>query len=59
MAASSGGDTDSIASITGSLFGAFFGPSWIPESWLTALEGKERIEDAARGLCQLSASFCR
>ncbi len=59
MAASSGGDTDSIASIAGSLFGAAFGPSWIPESWLAALEGKERIEDAARGLCQLSASFCR
>jgi ADP-ribosylglycohydrolase len=58
MAASSGGDTDTIASITGSLFGASSGPSWIPESWLTALEGKERIEDAARGLCRLSASFC-
>jgi ADP-ribosyl-[dinitrogen reductase] hydrolase len=59
MAGSSGGDTDSIASIAGSLFGAAFGPSWIPEGWLAALEEKERIEDAARGLCQLSASFCR
>lgn len=59
MAAGSGGDTDSIASIAGSLFGAAFGPSWIPQSWLRALEGKERIEDAARGLCRLFASFCR
>ena len=59
MAASSGGDTDSIASIAGSLFGAALGPSWIPESWLAALEGKGRIEDAARGLSELSASFCR
>jgi ADP-ribosylglycohydrolase len=59
MAASGGGDTDSIASIAGSLFGASYGPSWIPESWLAALEGRERIEDAARGLSELSASFCR
>jgi ADP-ribosyl-[dinitrogen reductase] hydrolase len=59
MAASSGGDTDSIASIAGSLFGASHGPSWIPESWLASLEGKERIESAARGLFELSASFCR
>lgn len=57
MAASSGGDTDSIASIAGSLFGAFIGSSWIPERWLAALEGIERIEDAARGLFELSASF--
>jgi ADP-ribosylglycohydrolase len=59
MAASSGGDTDSIASIAGSLFGAGFGASWIPQSWLAALEGKERIEDAARGLYRLFVSFCR
>ncbi|MHB8119764.1 MAG: ADP-ribosylglycohydrolase family protein [Methanothrix sp.] len=58
MAASSGGDTDSIASIAGSLFGAALGPSWIPESWLAALEGRQKIEDAARGLSELSASFC-
>ncbi|MFA6372669.1 MAG: ADP-ribosylglycohydrolase family protein, partial [Methanothrix sp.] len=59
MAASCGGDTDSIASISGSLFGAAQGTAWIPVSWLAALEGKERIEDAARGLFELSASFCR
>lgn len=59
MAASGGGDTDSIASIAGSLFGASSGPSWIPQSWLAALEGRKRIEDAASGLSELSASFCR
>jgi ADP-ribosylglycohydrolase len=59
MAASSGGDTDSIASIAGSLFGAAKGSSWIPDRWLAVLEGRERIEDKARGLCQLSSSICR
>ncbi|OYV14606.1 MAG: ADP-ribosylglycohydrolase [Methanosaeta sp. NSM2] len=58
-AAGGGGDTDSIASIAGSLFGASQGVSWIPRRWLEPLEGKDRIEDAARGLWQLSASFCR
>ena len=59
MAASSGGDTDSIASIAGSLFGAARGASWIPERWLADLEQKERIEAAAAGLFDLSNSFCR
>jgi ADP-ribosylglycohydrolase len=59
MAAGSGGDTDSIASITGSLFGASLGPTWIPQRWLAALEGKERIESAAQGLAKLFESFCR
>lgn len=59
MAASNGGDTDSIASIAGSLFGAARGTSWIPERWLAELEEKERIEAAAAGLFDLSNSFCR
>jgi ADP-ribosylglycohydrolase len=58
-AASSGGDTDSIASIAGSLFGAAIGASWIPESWLAALENKERIEEAALGLYRLFDSVSR
>ncbi len=58
-AASSGGDTDSIASIAGSLFGAASGAGWIPERWLLALEQKERIETAARGLFDLHAALCR
>ena len=59
MAASNGGDTDSIASIAGSLFGAALGSSWIPDRWLAVLEGRERIESAARGLSLLSSSLCR
>ena len=59
MAAGSGGDTDSIASIAGSLFGASLGPNWIPQRWLAALEGNERIESAAQGLTKLFESFCR
>ena len=58
-AAGGGGDTDSIASIAGSLYGAGQGLSWIPSRWLEPLEDKDRIEEAARGLWQLSASFCR
>jgi len=58
-AAGSGGDTDSIASIAGSLFGAFQGAGWIPERWLAPLEQKDRIERAAAGLADLSAALCR
>lgn len=57
-AASGGGDTDSIASIAGSLFGALEGSSWIPERWLTCLESRERIEKASEGLANLSAVLC-
>jgi len=59
VAASSGGDTDSIASIAGSLFGAACGAGWIPERWLAPLEQMERIEQAAKGLAELSAALCR
>lgn len=59
IAASSGGDTDSIASIAGSLFGAARGPGWIPDRWLSLLEQKERIEAKARGLFDLHKELCR
>ena len=58
-AAGGGGDTDSIASIAGSLYGASRGASWIPQRWLEPLEERKRIEDAAMALWQLSSSFCR
>lgn len=58
-AASSGGDTDSIASIAGSLFGAANGVAWIPDRWLSALEQKGRIEATARGLFDLHTALCR
>ncbi|HUI40199.1 MAG TPA: ADP-ribosylglycohydrolase family protein [Methanothrix sp.] len=59
IAAGGGGDTDSIASIAGSLFGAACGPGWIPDRWLSLLEQKERIEAAARGLFDLQTVLSR
>jgi len=56
-AAGGGGDTDSIASIAGSLFGAFLGSSWIAGRWLDCLEDRGRIEAAAEGLFSLYSSF--
>jgi poly(ADP-ribose) glycohydrolase ARH3 len=58
-AASGGGDTDSIASIAGALCGASRGFDWIPKRWLRVLEGRERIENAARGLSELHSMLCR
>jgi ADP-ribosyl-[dinitrogen reductase] hydrolase len=57
-AASGGGDTDSIASIAGSLFGASLGTGWIPKRWLSCLEGRGRIEKAALDLSSLSFEIC-
>ena len=38
LAASAGGDTDTIAAIAGALSGAFNGSEGIPQDWLTGLE---------------------
>ncbi len=57
-AAGGGGDTDSIASIAGSLLGAAQGSSWIPGRWRERLEDVGRIEAAAKGLFDLHSSFC-
>ncbi len=57
-AASGGGDTDSIASIAGSLLGASLGTGWIPERWLFCLEDRERIERVAAELSRLSFELC-
>ncbi|NPV61484.1 MAG: hypothetical protein HPY61_02460 [Methanotrichaceae archaeon] len=53
-AASSGGDTDSVASMAGALLGACHGTSWIPEGWLDLLEDRSRIEQLAADLADLS-----
>jgi ADP-ribosyl-[dinitrogen reductase] hydrolase len=58
MAATSGGDTDSIASMTGALLGAYHGSSWIPERWLNCLEDRSRIEQVAIELADLSLKLC-
>lgn len=57
-AANGGGDTDSIASITGALIGAGQGTYWLPQSWLDCLEGREHIEEVAIELEQVGSVIC-
>jgi ADP-ribosylglycohydrolase len=57
-AANVGGDTDSIASMAGALAGAFYGTSWLPERWLSCLEGRERLSQTAERLADLSIMLC-
>jgi ADP-ribosyl-[dinitrogen reductase] hydrolase len=57
-AASSGGDTDSIASIAGALAGASRGTAWIPERWLACLEERGRIEQVATDLASVASRIC-
>ena len=40
-----GGDTDTIAAVTGALAGALYGVEGIPKDWLEALVGRGMIED--------------
>ena len=46
-----GGDTDTIAAMTGALSGAFLGVSAIPDRWLARLEAADRISALADELC--------
>ncbi len=46
-AVNAGGDTDSIACITGALCGARHGIGAFPERWINGLENREFIEDIA------------
>jgi ADP-ribosylglycohydrolase len=57
-AANNGGDTDSIASMAGALTGAFHGSSWVPERWLSRLEGQEHLLQVAERLADLSIMLC-
>ncbi len=57
-AASSGGDTDSIASISGALAGASRGSDWIPDRWLSCLEDRKRIDQAAFDLATVAERIC-
>lgn len=59
MAASAGGDTDSIAAIAGALAGAAYGTKWLPERWLSCLEDRSRIERVAVDLAELGAGVCK
>ncbi len=43
-----GGDTDTVAAVTGGLAGIFYGPDAIPEEWLAALKKRDEIEELCR-----------
>lgn len=49
-AVNAGGDTDSIACITGALCGALHGVHLFPDRWINGLENKEVIEHLAHGI---------
>jgi poly(ADP-ribose) glycohydrolase ARH3 len=51
-----GGDTDTIASMTGALSGAYLGESAIPLNWRKRLEGVARIGQLADALLDLALS---
>jgi ADP-ribosylglycohydrolase len=46
-AVNAGGDTDSIACITGALCGALYGMDIFPKRWIEGLENKDLIEETA------------
>jgi ADP-ribosyl-[dinitrogen reductase] hydrolase len=49
-----GVDTDTNAAVAGALLGARLGPDSIPESWLTPLRERERVERAASAFAERS-----
>ena len=50
-----GGDTDTIAAVSGGLAGALYGYDTIPDEWLNTLLRREYIE----GLCEVAAGMWR
>jgi ADP-ribosylglycohydrolase len=56
-----GGDTDTLASMTGALGGALHGAGWIPQQWWAALEnGEADGRDAALAMAgRLAQLDCR
>ncbi|VVB95888.1 ADP-ribosylglycohydrolase [uncultured archaeon] len=55
-AVNAGGDTDSIACITGALCGALHGATSFPEGWIRGLENGKMIEEVADMLFEISLS---
>jgi ADP-ribosyl-[dinitrogen reductase] hydrolase len=49
-AANLGDDSDSVAAVAGQLAGALYGAKSIPETWLTKLAWKSKIEELANAL---------
>jgi ADP-ribosylglycohydrolase len=56
-AVNAGGDTDSIACITGALCGAFHGSGSFPERWIEGLENRGIIEEIAGKIYTISEVF--
>lgn len=52
IAAASGGDTDTVASIVGAMLGAVHGARALPERWIAGLAFREEVEAAADALYQ-------
>lgn len=52
-AINAGGDTDSIAAITGAISGAYLGIDAIPKKWLDKLENRDEIESIALELWEI------
>jgi poly(ADP-ribose) glycohydrolase ARH3 len=59
-AARYGGDTDTLACMTGALAGALHGPAWLPQDWWDRLEngagGRDDIVSTALQLAQLDVT---
>lgn len=58
-AISLGGDTDTIAAMTGAISGAYLGIQAIPEEWRVKLENRAYIEALAERLWQLAGGIAR
>ncbi len=58
-AANSGGDSDAIASIAGSLYGAWYGLSSIPDKWIGPLENAQEIKNLGCDLYRLFETTVR
>ncbi len=56
-AVNAGGDTDSIACMTGSLCGALHGIDVFPEKWLKGLENREMIEHLSNAIWRKSENI--
>ena len=52
-AINAGGDTDSIAAITGAISGAYLGIDAIPTKWLDGLENRDEVESLALELWEI------
>ena len=52
-----GGDTDTIASMTGALAGALHGQQWLPKSWYDGLENGEYGRDYCVALAKSLATL--